>query len=147
VTDPSARKPLITVDEFEKQTRAEMWFGVWLGARLDAIDFGSARVRLDIRPEFLREGGSVSGPIVMAVADIAMYAAVMSAYEAGHRSVTSDMTLHFLRRPVGDVLWADARVVKFGRRIAMGRIEVFADRASPPVAHVVASYAIPGTGK
>lgn len=136
-------KPLITVEEFERLTSAKPWFGTWMGARLHALDHGKACMRLDIRPEFLREGDSVSGPIVMAVADIAMYAAVMSAYEAGRRAVTSDMTLHFLRRPVGDVLWGDAEIVKFGKKIAMCRVELFTDRDAPPVAHVVGSYAIP----
>lgn len=137
------KKPLITIEEFEAQTGAKPWFGTWMGARLDALGYGSARMRLDVRPEFLREGASVSGPIVMAVADIAMYAAIMSAYETGHRAVTSDMTLHFLRRPVGEVLWGDAEIVKFGKRIAMCRVELFTDRDAPPVAHVVGSYAIP----
>lgn len=141
---PAVKKPLITIEEFERRTGEELWFGVWMGARLDALDYGTARMRLDIRQEFLREGGSVSGPIVMAVADVAMYAAVMSAYETGHRAVTSDMTIHFLRRPVGEVIWADAQVVKFGKRIAMCRVEVFTDRDAPPVAHIVGSYAVPG---
>jgi uncharacterized protein (TIGR00369 family) len=139
-------KPLITIEEFEKRTNDRMWFGVWLGGHLVALDHGFARFRLDVRPEFLREGASVAGPIVMAVADIAMYAAVMSAYAQGWRAVTSDMTLHFLRRPVGDAIWADAHVVKPGKRIAMCRVEVFTEDGAPPVAHVVGSYAIPADG-
>ncbi len=139
-------QPLITIEEFEQRTNDRMWFGVWLGGHVVELEHGFARFRLDVRPEFLREGGSVSGPIVMAVADIAMYAAVMSAYPTGRKSVTSDMTMHFLRRPVGDVVWADARIVKPGKRIAMCRVEVFTDLDEPPVAHVVGSYAIPPNG-
>jgi uncharacterized protein (TIGR00369 family) len=139
-------KSLITIDDFERRTGERAWFGTWLGARLVEIGHGHARMRLDVRPEFLREGDSIAGPIVMAVADIAMYAAVMSAYERGRGAVTSDMTIHFLRRPVGDVIRADAQIVKPGKRIAMCRVEVFAEAGAPPVAHVVGSYAIPADG-
>lgn len=142
VTDP--KTPLITPEEFDGDTNDHPWFGTWLGARTEAIGWGSARIRLEVRPEFLREGGSVSGPIVMAVADIAMYAAVRSCYAEGRRAVTSDMTLHFLRRPRGAALIGEGRVLKFGRRLAACRVELFDDAQAEPVAHVVGTYAVPG---
>lgn len=100
-------------------------------------------MELQVRDELLREGGTVAGPIIMGAADVALYAAVMSAYTEGRGAVTADMTMHFLRRPEGQVLKAEARIIKFGKRLAMGRIEIFMDDDDRAAAHIVSSYAIP----
>ena len=137
------RSPLISIDHFHAETSDRHWFGTWLGGRIVEIGWGTAAMELDIRDEFLREGGTVAGPIIMGAADLVLYAAVMSAYEDGRKSVTADMTMHFLRRPTGNVLKARAEIVKPGRRLAMGRIELFMDDDPRSVAHVVGSYALP----
>ena len=100
--DIAATAPFVTAEAFNRAITGYPWFGQWLGIEATAIGLGGAKVRLPVRPEFLRHGGTVSGPIVMAVADVAMYAAIMGAVADGERAVTSDMTLHFVRRPSGD---------------------------------------------
>ena len=102
-----------------------------------------AKVKLDIRPEFLRHGGTVSGPIVMAVADVAMYAAIMGAVAHGERAVTSDMTMHFMRKPQGAVLTAEAHILRRGKRSIVLAVDVFVDGQGDSVCHVVGSYALP----
>jgi len=142
MTDPS-KAPLISIDDFHADTGDRHWFGTWLGGRIVKLGWGTASMELDIREEFLREGGTVAGPIIMGAADLVLYAAVMSAYEGGRKSVTADMTMHFLRRPTGDILKADATIMKFGRRLAMGRIDVRMDDDPRVVAHVASTYALP----
>ncbi|MCY4239614.1 MAG: PaaI family thioesterase [Rhodospirillaceae bacterium] len=143
VMTSSDRPSLITTDEFHADTGDRHWFGTWLGGRVVELGWGTAKMELDIREEFLREGGTVAGPIIMGAADMVLYAAVMSAYEKGRKSVTADMTMHFLRRPTGKMLKAHAIIIKFGRRLAMGRIEVMMDDDPRMVAHVAATYALP----
>ena len=142
-THPMDKTSLITPEEFHAETGNRRWFGTWMGGRVTALGWGTAEFELPIRDEFLRTGGTVAGPVLMGAADIALYAAVMSAYPDGNQSVTSDMTMHFLRRPAGALLRARAELVKTGRRLAMGRIEVSMDDDPRVVAHVAGSYALP----
>lgn len=141
--DQTDKTPLITPEDFLGATSNRRWFGTWLGGRVTALGWGTADFELPIRDEFLREGGTVAGPVLMGAADIALYAAVMSAYPDGRNSVTSDMTMHFLRRPTGALLSARAELVKTGRRLAMGRVELTMDGDPRVVAHVSGSYALP----
>ena len=138
-----SQAPLITPDDFHRVVHDRRWFGEWLGLEVKALRRGGATIELAVRDELLREGGTVAGPIVMAVADIALYAAVIATYEEGRKAVTADMTMHFLRRPAGARLKAEATIIKAGRRLTTGRVEVFMDDDERPVAHIVSSYALP----
>ena len=141
--DAAAGAPHITADEFNRRITAYPWFGQWLGVAATAIGPRRASVHMPVRPEFLRHGGTVSGPVVMAVADVAMYAAIMGAVANGERAVTADMTLHFLRRPAGAALAGEARILRLGKRSAVCAVDVFVEGQGDSVCHVVGSYAIP----
>lgn len=145
--DAAPGAPHMTPAEFNRRITAYPWFGQWLGIEATAIGARGADVRLPVRPEFLRHGGTVSGPIVMAVADVAMYAAIMGAVADGERAVTSDMTLHFLRRPAGTFLTGAARIVRLGKRSAVCAVDVFAEGQGESACHIIGSYAIPGSAK
>ena len=136
---------LISPDDFTRLVLAKPWYGTWTGVRAVAIEHGFARLEMALnRPEFLREGASVAGPILMGMADMAMYAAVMSIHPRGREAVTSDMTMHFLRRPRGAKLIGEATVVKPGKRLIVLESRLFADRDAEPVCLVTGTYAIPG---
>jgi uncharacterized protein (TIGR00369 family) len=141
--DAAAPAPHLTADEFNRRIAAYPWFGTWMGVKATAISARGAAVRLEVRPEFLRHGGTVSGPIVMAVADVAMYAAIMGAVAHGERAVTSDMTMHFMRRPEGAVLTGEARILRRGKRSIVCAVDVFVDGQGDSVCHVVGTYALP----
>jgi uncharacterized protein (TIGR00369 family) len=147
----AAAAPLITAAEFNRAITAYPWFGQWIGIEATAITQRGAKVRLAVRPEFLRHGGTVAGPIVMAMADVAMYAAVMGAVADGERAVTADMTMHFMRRPAGAALTAEARILRRGRRSVVCVVDVFVEgqgeSASDSVCHVVGSYALPSPAR
>jgi len=141
--DAIAPAPLITADDFNHVITAFPWFGQWIGIKATEITGRSAKVRLEIRPEFLRHGGTVSGPVVMAMADVAMYAAIMGAVANGERAVTSDMTMHFMRRPAGSALTAEARILRRGKRSMVCVVDVYVEGQGESVCHVVGSYALP----
>ena len=141
--DAATPAPAISAEGFNCAITAYPWFGQWIGIKATEITARSAKVRLDVKPEFLRHGGTVAGPIVMAMADVAMYAAIMGAVPDGERAVTSDMTLHFMRRPMGAVLTAEARILRRGKRSVVCDVDVFADGKGESVCHVVGSYTLP----
>ncbi len=128
---------------FLNQMQGAGAFGTWMGSDLEEMRPGFCRCSNVIRPEMLRSGGTVAGPILMGLADIAMYGAVISVAPDGENSATSDMTLHFLRRPATDKLIAEATVVREGRRLIVCDVLLFAVGDDAPVCHVTGSYALP----
>lgn len=107
-------------------------------------DGAIARRRIDARS--LRPGGTVSGPVMMTLADAVMYAAVLARMEDGRMAVTSELSIRFLRRPPPADLIARAEIVRFGRRQAVIEVRIFVDGDPDPVALVVGTYALPQPG-
>jgi len=92
----------------------------------------------------LRPGGTISGPTLMALADFAMYIVLLSAIGPVGLAVTTSLNINFLRRgaPGHDVL-AAARILKLGKRLAVGEIKLFSDGETEPCAHATSTYSIP----
>lgn len=110
---------------------------------IEAITARGARVRWAYGPDGLRPGGTVSGPVMMTLADTAMYAALLARLDDGRMAVTSQMNMHFLRRPPPTDLvgWAD--IMRLGRRQAVIEVRIFAGEGEP-VALCTGIYALPG---
>jgi uncharacterized protein (TIGR00369 family) len=133
----------ITIAEMEELSRDLKWV-VQLGIITEAIDDGSARLRLPASPDVLRPGGTVSGPAMMTLADYAMYAAVLGAIGRVELAVTTSLSINFLRKPPQADIVADCRLLKLGKRLAYGEVMLHSD-AEPdaPVAHATTTYSIP----
>ena len=108
---------------------------------VETLSWGEIELRLRFSPDFLRPGGTISGPTMFAVADAALWGAVWSATGQALMSVTTDMTLHFLRRPGPLDLLAHGRVLKVGRRLCYGEVTLRSDGDERPVCHATGSYA------
>lgn len=120
-------------------------YGRALGIRLTEAWHGGVRAELTVREDQKRPGGSVAGPVIMGLADAAMWGATMTVHPDGVQSVTSDLTLHFLRRPDGEILRCVATVLKPGRRLIVLRAELTCDDDPAVVAACQSTYAMPGT--
>jgi uncharacterized protein (TIGR00369 family) len=96
--------------------------------------------------KMLRPGGTVSGPTLMALADCAMYVVLLSAIGPVGLAVTTNLNINFLRKgqPGQDVL-AAARILKLGKRLAVGEVNLLSGVSPDPIAHVTATYSIPNT--
>jgi uncharacterized protein (TIGR00369 family) len=94
----------------------------------------------------VRPGGTISGPTMMALADFAMYVAVLAAIGPVPLAVTINLNINFLRKPAPRDLVAEARLLKLGKRLAMGEVTICSDGESEPVAHVTSTYSIPVNG-
>ncbi|MFO1226653.1 PaaI family thioesterase [Roseateles sp.] len=94
----------------------------------------------------LRPGGTVSGPVMMALADVALYAAVLARVGLEPLAVTTNLAIHFLRKPRADArVLARCRLIKLGRRLAVGEVWVYSEGEDDPVAHATGTYALPGS--
>ena len=105
---------------------------------------GTARVRQEVGAAQLRPGGTVSGPVMMATADAASYAAILSAIGIVPLAVTTSLTINFLRRPRADrAIVAEASILKLGRRLAVTEMRITSEGDPSVVAHATATYSIP----
>ncbi|MEM7188655.1 MAG: PaaI family thioesterase [Pseudomonadota bacterium] len=102
-----------------------------------------ARVRMPVRYEYLRPGGTVSGPTLFSAADCAFWIALLGMIGREAMSVTTTMTINFLRRPPEADIIAEARLLKLGRTLVTGDVLLYSDGMDEPVANATGSYAIP----
>lgn len=104
----------------------------------------SARLRFVPREADLRPGGTVSGPALFALADVAFYAALLAQIGPVGLAVTTGAAIDFMRKPAsGADLVAEARILKLGRRLAQGDVLVFSEGVREPVARASMTYSIP----
>lgn len=113
------------------------------GFVIESFAEGRARIRLPYQTKHIRPGGSISGPAMFALADFTLYVAVLSAVGPKAMAVTTNMSIDFLRKPSEADLIADAVLVKVGRRLAVGRIELRAEGDENLCAHATGTYSIP----
>ncbi|MDP1628231.1 PaaI family thioesterase [Parvibaculum sp.] len=111
--------------------------------RIEAVGPGRAVLRLGFSERNLRPGGTISGPAMMALADYAMYAAVLAHIGPVGLAVTTSFTINFMRKPAQADILAEARLMKLGRALAVGDITMSQEGAGGPVAHATCTYSIP----
>lgn len=104
---------------------------------------GFARVRLLYADRHIRPGGTMSGPAMMLLADTAIYAALLAAIGPVPLAVTTSLNINFLRKPAQRDLIGECRLIKLGKRLAVGDIAIRSEGADELVAHATATYAIP----
>lgn len=120
-------------------------FAKLMGLAVEYFEHDHVRLRATYDEQFLRPGGTIAGPIMMGLADAAVYALVLSRIGPVELAVTTQLSINFLRKPLpGDVL-ADARMLKLGKRLAVAEVILFCESAEQgePVAHATATYSIP----
>ena len=88
---------------------------------LEAVGPLSARMRMDHHERHLRPGGTVSGPAMMALADLALYAAILANIGPVGLAVTTNLNFNFLRKHGTAGLVGEARLIKLGRASPSGR--------------------------
>ncbi len=115
--------------------------------RVERADPAGVQLRLRVAERHLRPGGTVSGPSIFALADVAIYLAILSRIGPVALAVTTNAALDFLRKPeAGGDLLAEARLLKLGRRLAVGDVLVFSEGMTDPVARAGMTYSIPPRG-
>lgn len=112
--------------------------------QIDRVGHREALVRKPVEASNLRPGNTVAGPFMMGLADEAMYVAILAEIGIVPLAVTTSLTINFLSRPRADVdMIALCRLIKVGQKLVVGEVTLNCDGDTEPVAHVVATYAIP----
>ncbi len=112
--------------------------------RVERVAPMEADVRMLIGEQHLRPGGTVSGPSMFALADLAMYAVLLAMIGPVALAVTTNASLDFMRKPeAGRDLIGRARLLKLGRTLAVGDIMITSDGSDAVLARAGMTYAIP----
>jgi uncharacterized protein (TIGR00369 family) len=102
------------------------------------------RVRLRVRERNLRPGGTVSGPAMFSLADVAVYLAILAMIGPVELAVTTSASIDFMRKPeAGRDLIGEARLLKLGRMLAVGDVLIRSEGSEAIVARASLTYAIP----
>lgn len=103
----------------------------------------TARMRCDYHERHLRPGGTISGPSMMALADLALYVAILAQIGPVGLAVTTSLSYNFLRKPGQAALIGEARLLKLGKRLAVGEVALFSQGDPEMVCHATGTYSIP----
>ena len=111
---------------------------------VDAVTDQGIRLRLMVAERHLRPGGTVSGPTMFALADVAIYLAILARIGKVALAVTTNASIDFMRKPeAGRDLLAECRILKLGRALAVGECLIFSEGGAEPVARCSMTYSIP----
>lgn len=109
-----------------------------------AIGDRGATIRHEVGAAELRPGGTVSGPVLMTVADVALYVAILGEIGIVPLAVTTNLSINFMRKPAGDrAVIGVCQLMKVGRSLAVGEVSLYSEGSDEVVAHVVGTYSIP----
>ncbi len=112
--------------------------------RIENLTPESLTVRMPVSERHLRPGGTVSGPSMFALADVAIYLLVLSRIGPKALAVTTNCAIDFMRKPAAGVdLLAEARLLKLGRSLAVGEVHIHSEGVARHVARANLTYSIP----
>src|SRR5436190_21553161 len=145
VAKKPVKKSAMSVEELDRFLAREFpqVFHAESGLSIEEVWRGGGRVRQAYKAEFIRPGGTISGPTMMALADFAMYVGVLGSIGPVPLAVTINLSINFLRKPATRDLIAECRMLKLGKRLAVGEVTIRSDGQDEPVAHVTSTYSIP----
>ena len=136
---------MISKDELEQFFRDEFPQSSF---EIVSLEDRSTTIRKPISHDHLRPGGTVSGPVLMEMADAALYVAILGSIGLVALAVTTNLNINFLRKPRADRdIIADCRLIKLGKTLAIGEVFLYSDGDDQPVAHATGTYSIPPAGR
>lgn len=111
---------------------------------VESLEPMGATIRHEIGESELRPGGTVAGPVLMMVADVALYVALLGEIGIVPLAVTTSLTINFLRKPAKDrAVIGVCKLIKVGKSLAVGEVWLYSEGVADAVAHVVGTYSIP----
>jgi uncharacterized protein (TIGR00369 family) len=139
----------LTAAELEQRLAAEFpeAFHADSGLAILETRHRGARVRFTPPGNAVRPGGTISGPTLMLLADVAMYVAVLASIGWVPLAVTTNLNINFLRKPAPGGLVAECQLLKLGKRLAVGQVTIWVEGDEEPVAHATSTYSIPPRDK
>ena len=126
----------------------EIFPQVWARGDYSIEEVGpmSATVRLNYHPDHLRPGGTISGPAMFTLSDLALYVAILHEIGRVELAVTTNVSINFLRRPEPNDVIGRAKLMKLGKRLAVGEVALYSPGDAEMIAHATGTYSIPARG-
>jgi uncharacterized protein (TIGR00369 family) len=131
----------VTTDKFNEIIKIELPSAAEVGIYLQSIDEGKAELVLPYSENSLRPGGTIAGPFMMMLADVCMFAVVLSILGEIKLAVTTSLNINFLRKPANTDLVARGSIIKMGKRLAVLEVSIYS--GEDIVAHATGTYSIP----
>ena len=131
----------VSTDKFNEIIRVELPSAADSGIYLREIDEGRAELVLPYSAKSLRPGGTIAGPFMMMLADVCMFAVVLSMLGEIKLAVTTSLNINFLRKPSECDLVARGSIIKLGKRLAVVEVSIYSE--DNIVAHATGTYSIP----
>lgn len=110
---------------------------------VEDVGLMTARMRMRAGPRHIRPGGTLSGPSLMTLADLALYVAILANLGPVGLAVTTNLSFNFLRKSKPQDLLADCRLLKLGRRLAVGEVAVRQTGSDEVICQATGTYSIP----
>ncbi|WP_084860497.1 PaaI family thioesterase [Salibaculum halophilum] len=111
---------------------------------IERMDAEGLVMRLRVAERHLRPGGTVSGPAMFGLADVAAYVATMARIGPKALAVTTNCSIDFMRKPqAGCDILARAEVLKLGRALSVIEVRLYSEGTEAPVARAGLTYSIP----
>tara|TARA_R110002110_G_scaffold85816_1_gene223326 strand:+ start:65840 stop:66262 length:423 start_codon:yes stop_codon:yes gene_type:complete len=115
-----------------------------LGMAVEELTENGAVVRLPWHERISRDGGLVTGQALMSFADAAMVVVISSAIGGFQKMATIDMTTSFLVAAYNTDIIARGEVLKRGKRMIYGRIDLEAADTGNQIALVQTTWTLLG---
>ena len=137
--------PKLSVKELERLLSAEFpeMFNPQSGYAIEELWHGGCRVRKHFNAQSLRPGGTIAGTAMMALADFAVYVAILGTIGWVPLTVTTSLNINFLKKPAPRDLVGEAKLLKLGKRLAVGGVSICSEGEDDLVAHATSTYSIP----
>jgi uncharacterized protein (TIGR00369 family) len=135
--------PKMTVEELEQFLDEHFPDMAQRAVSVERVDENFARVRLRYHDRHLRPGGTIAGPSLMMLADMAMYMALLAMIGPVALAVTTNLNINFLRKPAQADVIGECKILKLGKRLAVGEVTMYSEGDTEPVAHAAVTYSIP----
>jgi uncharacterized protein (TIGR00369 family) len=127
------------------QSALAEYFAPWvqeLGLRVEAFDADNVTLRLAQSERLSRVGGMLCGQAMMAAADTAMVLALINQFGAFRPCTTVQMSTSFLKPLSSQDALVQARVLRAGKTLAFGEIDVRGAEDGKSVCRASVTYAL-----
>jgi len=100
-------------------------FAKLLGIEVDSVEPGHAVLSMKLRDDLMRNNAIAHGGAIATLIDSSMAIAIMALLADDERTVTVDLTIHYLRPLSEGTVRSSARVVRAGRKVITVSAELF----------------------
>lgn len=142
MTQPQAAMTVAELEVFLEREFPQMLVG-GKSYFIESAAYAAATVRLQYQDKHLRPGGTISGPSMFALADYAMYCAVLASIGPVALAVTTNLAINFVAKPQPRDLMGACKLFKIGKRLAVGEVTIRSEGSDEIVAHATGTYSIP----